>query len=170
MKAARPVLRGPGRSNALGLPDRRLRRRRVPRARVRVGAPDESLTRFSGLAAVTELVERLRVIDRLDGAVGPIKTRDRGFTAGQVLVGMAAAQLCGQDFLVGLDRHRADTAGQVLTPVVGLASTTAAGLARRFTGGQWVVQWRPGSVTSTPARSTCSTRSTRTAPTRCGRR
>jgi hypothetical protein len=63
---------------------------------VRVGAPDESLTRFSGLAAVSELVNRL-----------------------------------------GLDRHRADAAGQVLTPVPGLASTTAVGLARRFTEGQW---------------------------------
>ena len=42
---------------------RRVRRRRVRRgAGVRVGAPDESLTRFSGLAAVTELVERLGVI------------------------------------------------------------------------------------------------------------
>jgi hypothetical protein len=117
---------------------RRLRKRREPRARVRVGLPDASLTRFSGLAAVTELVSRLGVVERLDAAVGPIKTRGRGFTAGQVLVGMAAAQLCGQDFLVGLDRHRADTAGQALTPVVGLASTTAAGLARRFTAGQWV--------------------------------
>ena len=102
-----------------------------------VGAPDESLTSFSGLVAVTELVDRLGVIDRLDAAVGSIKTRDRGFTGGQVLVGIAAAQLCGEDFLVGLDRHRADTAGQALTPVPGLASTTAAGLARRFTEGQW---------------------------------
>jgi Transposase DDE domain group 1 len=104
---------------------------------VQVGPPDESLTRFSGLAAMTELVERLGVIDRLDAAVGPIKTRERGFTAGQVLVGMAAAQLCGEDFLVGLDRHRADTAGQALTPVPGLAATTAAGLARRLSEGQW---------------------------------
>jgi len=116
---------------------RRVRKQRPRRARVHVGAPDESLTRFSGVAAVTELVERLGVIDRLNAAVGPIKTRDRGFTAGQVLVGMAAAQLCGEDFLVGLDRHRADAAGQALTPVPGLASTTAAGLARRFTTGQW---------------------------------
>ena len=38
---------------------RRVRRRPVRRAGVRVGAPDESLTRFSGLAAVTELVDRL---------------------------------------------------------------------------------------------------------------
>lgn len=114
-----------------------LRRRRARRARVQVGAPDESLTRFSGLAAVTELTERLGLIDRLDAAVGPIKVRDRGFTAGQVLVGMAAAQLCGEDFLVGLDRHRADRAGQALTPVPGLASTTAAGLARKLTEAQW---------------------------------
>lgn len=34
--------------------------------------------------------------------------------------------------------HRADTAGQVLTTVPGLAATTAAGLARRFAEGQWV--------------------------------
>jgi hypothetical protein len=97
----------------------RVRGRRARRVRVRVGALDESLTRFSGLVAVTELTDRLRVVDRLDGAVGPIKARDRGFTAGQVLVGMAAAQLCGEDFLVGLDRHRADLAGQALTPVPG---------------------------------------------------
>ncbi|MBA3575602.1 MAG: IS1380 family transposase [Pseudonocardiales bacterium] len=116
---------------------RTVRKRRTRRARVQVGAPDESLTRFSGLAAVTELTERLGIIDKLDAAVGPIKDRDRGFSAGQVLVGMAAAQLCGEDFLVGLDRHRADRAGQALTPVPGLASTTATGLARRITQGQW---------------------------------
>ena len=46
-----------------------------------VGAPDESLTSFSGLVAVTELVDRLGVIDRLDAAVGSIKTRDRGLSA-----------------------------------------------------------------------------------------
>jgi hypothetical protein len=110
---------------------RSLRGRRARRARVRIGASEESLTRFSGLAAVTELTDRLGVIDRLDAAVGPIKTRGRGLAAGQTLVGMAAAQLCGEDFLVGLDRHRADIGGQALTPVPGLALTTAAGLARR---------------------------------------
>jgi hypothetical protein len=40
-------------------------------------------------------------------------------------------------FDVGLDRHRADAAGQALTPVPGLAATTAAGLARRLTQAQW---------------------------------
>lgn len=110
---------------------RRLRRR------VGIGAPDASLTGVSGMVVVTELVDRLKVIRLLDAAIGPIKARDRGYTGGQLLVGMAAAQLAGEDFLVGLDRQRADVAGQVLAPVSGLSSTTAAGLARRFTDGQW---------------------------------
>ncbi|HEY2831673.1 MAG TPA: IS1380 family transposase [Sporichthyaceae bacterium] len=115
----------------------RLRDIRRLRRLVRIGAPDPTLTQFSGMAAVTELVDRLGMIKLLDAAIGPIKTRGRGFTGGQVLVGMAAAQLAGEDFLVGLDRQRADVAGQQLAPVPALASTTAAGLARRFTDGQW---------------------------------
>ena len=96
-----------------------------------------SLTANAGLAAVTELCDRLGVIEALDAAVGPIKQRDRGFGAGELLCGIAAAQLAGEDFLTGLDRQRADAAGQQLTPVPGLASTTAAGLARRITPAQW---------------------------------
>jgi hypothetical protein len=98
-----------------------------------------SLTAVAGLAAVTELVERLDVVAAVDAAVGPIKIRDRGHGAGQLLVGIAAAQLAGGDFLVGLDRQRADAAGQALAPVPGLASSTAAGLARRMTAGQWAM-------------------------------
>jgi hypothetical protein len=71
------------------------------RRRVHVGAPDPSLTAVSGMAAVTELVERLGVISALDAAVGPIKQRDRGFGAGEVLVGLAAAQVAGEDFWWG---------------------------------------------------------------------
>jgi hypothetical protein len=89
------------------------------------------------MAAVTELVDRLGMIRLLDAAIGPIKSRDRGFTGGQVLIGLACAQLVGEDFLVGLDRFRADLAGQVLAAVPGLSSTTAAGLARRLSDGQW---------------------------------
>src|SRR4051794_17463435 len=89
------------------------------------------------MVAVTELVERLDVIGRLDAAIGPIKQRRRGHTGGQNLIGIAAAQLAGEDFLVGLDRQRADTAGQQLCPVPDLAATTAAGLARRLSAGQW---------------------------------
>jgi len=86
---------------------------------------------------ITELCGRLGVIGALDAAVGPIKQRDRGFGAGELLAGIAAAQLAGEDFLTGLDRQRADAAGQLITPVPGLASTTAAGLARRVTPAQW---------------------------------
>ena len=102
---------------------------------MRAGAPDASLTPNAGLAAVTELCDRLGVIGALDAAVGPVKQRDRGFGAGELLAGLAAAQLAGEDFLTGLDRQRADAAGQLVTPVPGLASTTAAGLARRVTPG-----------------------------------
>ena len=100
------------------------------RRRVRIGAPDPTLTPVSGMVAVTELVERLAVVGRLDAAIGPIKQRRRGHTAGQMLVGFAAAQTAGEDFLVGLDRQRADTAGQQLAPVPDWAASTAAGLAR----------------------------------------
>ncbi len=114
-----------------------LRGMRRLRRRVRIGAPDLSLTPVSGMAAVTELVDRLGMIKLLDAAIGPIKARRRGFSGGQLLVGLASAQLAGEDFLVGLDRRRADVAGQVLAPVAALSSTTAAGLARKFTEGQW---------------------------------
>ena len=102
-----------------------------------MGAADVSLTPVAGMAAVTELVERLRVVGELDAAVGPIKIRERGYGAGQLLVGMSAAQLAGEDFLVGLDRQRDDAAGQALSPVPGLAASTACGLARRMTDRQW---------------------------------
>lgn len=118
---------------------RRVRQRRVRSSlrRVGIGAPDPTLTGSGGMVAITELTDRLRVIDAVDAAVGPIKTRNRGFGAGQLLVGMSAAQLAGEDFLVGLDRARADAAGQQIAPVAGLASTTAAGLCRRLPAGRW---------------------------------
>ena len=116
---------------------KRIRSRAGKRQQARIGAPDRSLTANAGLAAVTELCDRLGVIGALDAAVGPVKQRDRGFGAGELLTGIAAAQLAGEDFLAGLDRQRADAAGQQITPVPGLASTTAAGLARRITPAQW---------------------------------
>jgi len=115
----------------------RIRVGRQKQRQVRVGAPDRALTANAGLAAVSELCGRLGVIEALDTAIGPVKQRDRGFGAGELLTGIAAAQLAGEDFLTGLDRQRADAAGQQVTPVPGLASTTAAGLARRFTPAQW---------------------------------
>jgi hypothetical protein len=66
------------------------------RRRVRVGAPDPSLTPVLGMVAVTELVDHLNMIGLLDAAIGPITARGRGFTGGELLVGLAAAQLAGR--------------------------------------------------------------------------
>jgi hypothetical protein len=43
----------------------------------RIGVPDPALTPNTGLAAITELCDRLGVISALDTAVGPIKQRER---------------------------------------------------------------------------------------------
>jgi hypothetical protein len=99
---------------------------------VRVGAPDGSLTSVSGVVAVAELVGRLGVIGALDDAVGSIKQRDRGLSAGEFLVAVAQAQMCGAQFWTGLDRRRADVAGEALSVVATPASTTAVELAERF--------------------------------------
>ena len=97
------------------------------RQQPRIGAPDPALTASAGLAAITVLWDRLGVIAPLDAAVGPIKQRERGFGAGELLAGIAAAQLAGEDLVTGLDRQRADAAGRQITPVPELASITRPG-------------------------------------------
>lgn len=104
---------------------------------VQIGVPDGRVTGNAGLLAVTELADKLHLVQTIDGAVGPVKTRHRGVGVGGLLVSMASAQLAGQDFLVGLDRVRADEVGQVLSPVPGLATSTACGLARRVDADRW---------------------------------
>ncbi|HEY5247172.1 MAG TPA: hypothetical protein VIJ15_01795 [Dermatophilaceae bacterium] len=91
------------------------------------------MTGHAGAAAVTEADRVLGIAQALDSSVGPVKERRRGLTAGGLLLSMASAQLTGADFLVGMDRRRSDTAGQLLEPVPTPASTTTAQLARRFT-------------------------------------
>jgi hypothetical protein len=108
--------------------------RKIPglAGRVRVGAPDASLTPVSGVVAVAELVGRLGVCAALDDAVGAVKQRDRGLSAGQFLVAVAQAQMFGAQFWTGLDRRRADTAGEALSAVATPASSTAVQFADRF--------------------------------------
>jgi DDE family transposase len=105
--------------------------RRRPR-RVRIGAPDERLTPCAGLEALRETDRVLGVTAALERGVGAVKQRRRGLSGAQLLTAMASAQLTGGDFLVSLDRRRADAAGQLLEPVPTPPSTTAAGIARRF--------------------------------------
>ena len=68
---------------------------------VRIGAPDPTVMGVSGMAAVCELVDRLGRTRLLDRVIGPIRDRDWGHPAGEVLVGLAAAQLAGEEVLVG---------------------------------------------------------------------
>jgi len=100
---------------------------------VHIGRSDPTLTPNAGLAVVSELVEHLNVTGTLDAGIGPLKQRDRGINGGELLVSMASCQLAGGDHLVSLDRLRADTAGQHLVSVPTPVSTTAAGVAGRFT-------------------------------------
>ena len=111
---------------------KRIRRRGRVRKRVRIGASDPSLTATSGVVAVAEFVDKLEVVGGFDRGIGPIKKRDRGASVGELLVGLAQSQLLGADAIVGLDRQRGDVAAVELSAVPVLASTTAAGLARRF--------------------------------------
>ncbi|MBK8461112.1 MAG: hypothetical protein IPL43_13865 [Micropruina sp.] len=71
------------------------------------------MTRYSGMAAVSELVDALAVVSTFDEFIPAIKTRARGLSAGELVLALSCAQLLGQDALVGLDRVRADAAGQV---------------------------------------------------------
>jgi hypothetical protein len=91
-----------------------------------------SLTGSAGVAALAELVDRLGVVEVLDEHVGAIKQRDRGVSAGQLLVALAQCQLLGGHGLVALDHQRPDAAWQRLSAVPPVPSTTAASLAKRF--------------------------------------
>ena len=103
-----------------------------PARRVRIGAPDGSLTALAGLAALDEVTARMGIVGALDRGIGPIKQRARGLTGGQLLLGMATAQLAGQDCLTGMDRVRADAGSALLTEAPVAPSTTAGKLAGRF--------------------------------------
>jgi hypothetical protein len=99
---------------------------------VRFGLPDPSVTGLAGLVAVDELSCRLGLVAALDRGIGPIKARGRGLSGGQLLVGMATAQLVGQDCLAGMDRVRADPASALLHDAPVAPSTTAGRLAGCF--------------------------------------
>ena len=100
--------------------------------RVRIGEADPRLTSCAGVEAVRELDRVLGVIAALEQHVGAVKQRRPGLSGAETLLAMVSVQLTGGDFLVSLDRRRADAAGQLLEPVPTPPSTTASGIARRF--------------------------------------
>jgi len=115
------------------LPASTLRRRRVT-----VGLADPSLTRHAGLIAVDVMCRKLGVAALLGAHVPPVKRRARGHEAHEVLLGLACAQLTGQDFMTGLDALREDPVLGLLAEEIGvLPSRTFAGIAARFTPAQF---------------------------------
>ena len=49
------------------------------------------------MAGLTEFADQLEFAPMLDRHIGPIKKRHRGLTAGEFLLSLGAAQLCGED-------------------------------------------------------------------------
>ena len=112
------------------------RKARQGSRRVRIGAPDATVTGLAGLVAVDELIDRLGIVRELDANIDPIKVRQRGLTAGQLVAGMAAGQLAGADCLAGLDRVRADAVSRTLSCAPIPESRTAGRLAGAFDAGR----------------------------------
>lgn len=100
-----------------------------------LGHDDASVTGLGGLVLVAEANRVLGVVDKIDQAVGPLKARRRGLSAGQVVVSMAESMIADGDFMADLDTLRADRAGAPLRAVEHPpAPTTFALAARRFDG------------------------------------
>jgi hypothetical protein len=91
---------------------------------------DPALSGHGGLVLVGELVARTGLIDRLDAAINGVrafKQRQRGLTAGELLVALAESNLIGGDHLIHLDELRADSAGAELRAVAKPPAPTTAG-------------------------------------------
>lgn len=107
------------------------------RSLVHISADDPSLTGCAGLVLSGELVHRLGLVQRLDGAIEAVrkfKQRQRGLSAGELLVSLAEMIMVGGNHLAHLEVLRQDKAGAGLRAVAEVpAPTTSGQLLRRFT-------------------------------------
>ncbi len=107
------------------------------RAHVQVRADGRSLTGGAGLLLSGELVHRLELVGRLDSAVNAVrefKQRQRGRSAGELLVSLAEMILVGGNHLAHLEMLRQDAAGSELRAVAATPPPSMAGhLLRRLT-------------------------------------
>lgn len=121
---------------------RSARPKAAPAGGIEIRADDASLTPFGGGAVVGELARRLDLIAVLDraidgaprvGGLQPVKQRDRGASAGEVLVSLAESMLLGGDCVLDIERLRADEAGAELRAVTNVpAASTMCQLMTRF--------------------------------------
>ena len=88
----------------------------IARAWLTAGQPERAR---AVLAPLLGAVERVPWVAALAAALVAGQAADRGFGTGELLTGIASAQLAGEDFLVGLDWQRSDAAGQQIAPMPG---------------------------------------------------
>jgi Transposase DDE domain group 1 len=107
--------------------------------RIEIRADEESLTPYAGLAITGQLVWGLRLVELLDAELAqvrraaPVKLRERGLSAGELLVSLAECQLTGGECFSGVEELRSDRAGARLRAVAEAPSAaTALQLAKRF--------------------------------------
>lgn len=82
---------------------------------------------------VSQVDRVLGVVGCLDRHIGPIKSRRRGLSAGEMTVALCETILAGGDFLADLDHQRKDVAGAGLRTVGAVpAATTVIGVAKHF--------------------------------------
>ena len=105
--------------------------------KVHLSADDDRLTAFAGLLLPGELIRRFRLVARIDQAVEGVrvfKRRNRGRSAGELLVSLAESMMAGGNHLAHLDVLRQDAAGSGLRGVAEVPPPTTAGqLLRRLT-------------------------------------
>ncbi len=97
---------------------------------VQVRADEESLTGHAGLLLVSELVQKMGVVPKLDEAIDEVrrfKQRRRGLTGGELLMSVAESILIGGDHLAHLEELRQDKAGAELRAVAQVPAPTTAG-------------------------------------------
>jgi len=98
-----------------------------------IGKDDSKLTAHAGLALVAELDRIMGVTATIDNHVRPIKSRNRGLGAGELMVSAAEMMLAGGDFMCDLDNQRRDVAGKELRAVQAIPSSpTFIALTKQF--------------------------------------
>ena len=107
--------------------------------RIEIRADERSLTPYAGLAITGQLASGLRLVPLLDAELGqvrraaPVKLRERGLSAGELLVALAECQLVGGECFSDVEQLRSDRAGAPLRAVAEAPSAaTALQLAKRF--------------------------------------
>ena len=107
--------------------------------RIEIRADEQTLTPYAGLAITGRLVPGLRLVALLDAELwrvrraAPVKLRERGLSAGELLVSLAECQLVGGECFSDVEELRADRAGAALRAVADAPSASCAlQLAKRF--------------------------------------